>query len=104
MAIANIVWCDFGFLPGYLTLALYIIAFILVHLFIIKPILRNKEKVSKTISKRIRFFKGKEKIIEALMPVLIVAIMLFMMFFLYPVITNSRCTHLFWRIFGIETL
>jgi len=97
----SIVWCDFGFLPGYLTLVLYIIILFLVHKYVLRVVILNKESAAKAITRKIKFLKGKEKIINKYLPVLLIVVLFLLMFFLYPVITNKNCPHHFWRMFGI---
>lgn len=96
--------CDPGFLPGYITLLGYLLIFILVHFLIIKPMLKNKVKLSKQICRKVFFLKGKEKLVQNLLPVIIFMILLFLMFFAYPELTSHNCPHKFWRLFGIDTL
>ncbi len=100
------VMCDFGLLPGYLTLVLYFIVLILIHVFVINPIANDKNKIVTKISKFIfkHWNKSKHKKMQKMLPIVIITIVFLLMFLLYPVITNKYCPHKFWNIFGINTL
>jgi uncharacterized membrane protein len=106
MTNAYMVICDFGILPGYLTLLLYLIILILLHFFVIKPLVNNKNKISLRLAKKLKNSKNKKiaKKIMKYLPITIIAIVFALMFFLYPVITSTYCPHLFWRLFGLDTL
>ena len=104
MAIASMVICDSGILPGYITLLIYLVVLLLVHFFIIVPLEIGKEKLTNKIVKKFRFLKKKEKMIVGMMQVIILIIIFGVMFFVYPTITSHNCPHLFWRLFGIDTL
>ncbi len=104
MAIASMVICDSGILPGYITLLIYLVVLLLVHFFIIVPLEIGKEKLTNKIVNKFKFLKKKEKMIVGMMQVIILIIIFGVMFFVYPIITSHNCPHLFWRLFGIDTL
>ena len=80
------VTCDTGFLPDWVTLVLYLIVFILIHYFLIGPFFRRKKNINLGI-RIVAYF-----------------IILLSMIVIYPEIASHNCPHLFWRIFGIDTL
>lgn len=104
MAIASMVICDSGILPGYITLLIYLVVLLLVHFFVIVPLEIGKEKLANKIVKKFKFLKKKEKMIVGMIQVIILIIIFGVMFFVYPAITSHNCPHLFWRLFGIDTL
>ena len=53
------VTCDSGILPWYITVMIYIVVLVLVHFFVIKPILRHKQKKYH----KFKWMKGKEDFI-----------------------------------------
>jgi len=104
MATASLVICDSGILPGYITLLIYLVVLLLVHFFVIVPFEIKKEKLAKRIVKKFNFLKKKEKIVIGIIQVIVLIIVFAVMFFVYPAVTSHNCPHLFWRLFGIETL
>lgn len=106
MTNAYIVMCDFGLLPGYLTLILYLIVLVLFHVFVIKPFADDKNKISTRLAKKLKKYilKINSRKVRKYLPIILLVIIFFLMFFLYPVITSRYCPHLFWRLFGIDTL
>lgn len=99
--------CDFGLFPGYITILIYFIIAILVHHFMINSIIRNKNKINNRVAKYLTKLLGR-KIdhisVKKILPVIIISITFLLMFMLYPALTNRYCPHLFWRLFGINTL
>ena len=104
MITTTMVMCDPGLLPGYITLLIYLVVLLLVHFFVIVPLEIAKDSLGKKIVKKFKFLKKKEKIVVGLIQVIVLIIVFIVMFFVYPAITSHNCPHLFWRLFGIDTL